>query len=178
MPIVTRARVLGASCALALGGPSLLNRIALAGRKPDAGDVKSLNSAIALERAAITAYTAAAALNFLSPQVLSVTKAFSADHTAHLNALVAAMKQIGAAPTDETQKLDYPTLATEADILNFAYTIERLAANGYASAIATLNNRDLTKLAGTIAGSETCHVALLGEALGKGFAYPTGFVGP
>jgi rubrerythrin len=177
MSIVTRAQVLGVSSALALGS-SLLTQFSFAVQRADAGDVKSLNAAIALERAGVTAYTAAAATGFLSPPVLDVTKAFMADHVAHLAALTTALKAIGATATDETAKLDYPTLATEADILNFAYTIERLAANSYLGVIATFKNRDLAKISATILGVETTHVALLAEALAKGFAYPSGFAGP
>jgi len=178
MPIVTRAQLLGASSALALAAPSLLTQFSLAAQKADTGDVKSLNAAIALERAGITAYTAAAVTGFLSAPVLAVTKAFMADHVAHLDALVAAVKQIGATATDETAKLDYPALANEADILNFAHTIERLAANAHLGVIATFKNRDLAKISATILGVETTHVALLSEALAKGFAYPNGFAGP
>jgi hypothetical protein len=169
--------MLGASSALVLGS-SLLTQFSLAAQRADTGDVKGLNAAVALERAGVTAYTAATATGFLSPPVLDVIKAFTADHVAHLAALIAALKAIGATATDETAKLDYPTLATEADILNFAYTIERGAANAYVSVIPMFKNRDLAKISATILGVETTHVALLAEALAKGFAYPSGFAGP
>jgi rubrerythrin len=180
MTIVTRAKMLGATSALALVGPTLLSNflIAAAADKMDPGDVKLLNTAIGLERAGIKAYSDAAGTKLLSPAVLAVATQFMNDHIAHRDALIAAVKQAGATPTDETLQITYPTLATEADILNFAYGIERQAANTYLTVIPVFKNRDLAHTAGAILGVESTHVALLGEALRKGEVYPSGFVGP
>jgi rubrerythrin len=178
MEIVTRARMLGATSALVLVGPSLLGSFLLAAEKADPGDLKLLNAGIALERAGIKAYSDAAATKLLSPGVLAVATQFMNDHIAHRDALIAAVKQGGGTPTDDTTVLQYPTLATEADILNFAYGVERTAANTYLSVIPAFKNRDLAHTAGAILGVETTHVALLGEALKKGEVYPSAFVGP
>lgn len=176
MPNISRSSALGATSALALAAPLVFANFARAAAKADASDIKLLDTAIPLERAAIKAYADAAGLNILSPSVLAVAKSFMADHQGHLDALVAAVTQGGATPTDETAKISTPKLASETDILNFAYTVERLAANTYLSTIAQFKNRDFATTAASIMGVETTHVALLAEALRKNPAYPTSFV--
>lgn len=176
MPKISRSSALGATGALALAAPLVFANFAQAAARADAGDIKLLNTAIPLERAAVKAYADAAALKILSPSVLAVTNGFMADHQAHLDALVAAVTQGGATPSPDTAPLATPKLATESDILNFAYTVERLAASTYLSTIAQFRNRDLATTAAAIMGVETTHVALLAEALRKNPAYPSSFV--
>lgn len=177
MPNLSRSSALGAVSAAALAAPLVFANFARAAAKADAGDIKLLNTAIPLERAAIKAYADAAALNVLSPGVLGVLKSFMADHQAHLDALAAAVTQGGATPAPETATLQTPTLKTEGDILAYAYTVERLAATTYLGTVAQFKNRDLATTAAAIMGVETTHVALLAEALRKNPAYPSGFVG-
>ena len=176
MPNITRSSALGATSAVALAAPLVFANFARAAQRADAGDIKLLNTAIPVERAAIKAYADAAALNVLSPSVLAVLRGFMADHTAHLDALVAAVTQGGATPAPESATLQTPPLKTEIDILDYAYTVERLAANTYLGTIAQFKNRDLATTAASILGVETTHVALLAEALRKNPAYPSSFV--
>lgn len=176
MPKISRANALGATSALVLTSPLLYAQLVSAAAKADAGDIKLLNTAIPLERAAIKAYGDAAATNLVSPNVLAVLKTFMADHQAHLDALSAAVTQGGATPSPDTAAVTAPTLASEADILAFALTIERLAANTYLGTVAQFKNRDLATTAASIMGVETTHVALLAEALKKNPAYPSSFV--
>ncbi len=89
---VSRVRFLGAGSALAAFGPALLTPFVAAAAEADEGDVKTLNVLAAFERAAIKAYQAGAGTGLLSPGVLTVAKGFLADHTAHRDALVAAIK--------------------------------------------------------------------------------------
>lgn len=136
MPNISRATALGAATAAVVAAPVLFERLALAASKADPADIKLLNTAVPLERAAVKAYADADATNLLSPQARVVLKSFMADHQAHLDALVAAVAQGGATPSPDTATIPVPTLANELDILNYAYTIERLAASTYLSTIA------------------------------------------
>jgi rubrerythrin len=175
--MITRAKALGAASAVALVGPALMTNLLMAAESMDPGDIKILNVAIELERAGIKAYTDAAGTGLLSPGTLAIAKGFLADHTAHRDALIAAVKAGGGTPSEATTHLDYPPLKTEADILNFAYVVERTAANTYLSVIPAFKNRDLAKTAASILGVETTHVAILGYALKKGTEpYPSSFV--
>ena len=166
MSTISRAKALGAASAVALVGPALMTNFLMAADAMDPGDIAILNTAIALERAGIKAYTDAAGTGLLSAPVLAVAKGFLADHTAHRDALIAAVKAGGGTPTETTTHLDYPPLKSEADILNFAYVVEP-----------SFKNRDLAKTAGAILGVETTHVAILGYVLKKGTEpYPSSFV--
>jgi Ferritin-like domain len=177
MSMISRAKALGAASAVALVGPALMTNFLMAAESMDPGDVAILNTAIELENAGIKAYTDAANTGLLSPPILAVAKGFLADHTAHRDALTAAVKAGGGTPSVKTTHLDYPPLKSENDILNFAYVVERTAANTYLSVIPSFKNRDLAKTAGAILGVETTHVAILGYVLKKGTEpYPSSFV--
>ncbi len=175
MSNISRSSALGVASALAFAAPVLFDVVRAAG-KIDQADVKLLNSAISLERAAVKAYADAQALNVLSPTVLAVSKGFMADHQAHLDALVAAVTQGGGTPSADLATVPSDTLRTEADILNFIYTVERLAANTYLTSVAQFKNRDFATTAAAILGVDATHVALLAEALRKNPAYPSSFV--
>jgi hypothetical protein len=139
------------------------------------GDLAVLNSAIPLERAGIKAYADAASLGILSPGVLAVAKGFMADHMAHRDALIAAVKAGGGVPTEDTVKLVYPSLKTEKDILVFAQSVERQAASAYLGVFPVLQDKALAKAAASILGVETMHVGILASALGQPQPY-SGFI--
>jgi len=139
------------------------------------GDLAVLNSAIPLERAGIKAYADAASLGILSPGVLAVAKGFMADHMAHRDALIAAVKAGGGVPSEETVKLVYPSLKTEKDILVFAQSVEKQAASAYLGVFPMLQDKALAKAAASILGVETMHVGILATALGQPQPY-SGFI--
>ena len=175
MPSISRARVIGSVCALALTTETGM-RFALAATKPDAADMKALGVALALERAVIAAYSDPALTHLLAPAVLSVLNQFVADHTAHQTALEQAITAAGQSPAPDVAAVDRPALANEGDVLGFAYTLERSLANTQLTAVPAFKNRVYATTAASILGVETTHVALLGEALRQGRAYPSGFV--
>jgi bacterioferritin (cytochrome b1) len=176
MRLFNRSALLGAGSAIALVGLPLMTRFvdaAQGGADPD--DLQTLNSAIQLERAGIKAYLDAAATGLLAPPVLEVAQGFIADHTAHRDALIAAVTVGGGTPTTGTLVLAYPALRTQADILEFALVVEEKAASTYLSVIPDLKNRDLAQVAASILGIETTHISVLSTALGKR-VYPSHFV--
>jgi hypothetical protein len=173
----SRATILGASSAIALVGPTLLQRFLVVAEAADEGDVKILNVAIALERAGIKAYQDAAGTGLLQKPVLDVAVGFMKDHTAHRDALVAAVQHAGGTVTSETTKLTYPELKTQGDILKFALAVERQAAATYLSVLSSFKDRQLAQASGAILGVETTHVAILTQTLGMGTEpYNGGFV--
>src|SRR5579883_952517 len=87
MTSLSRARLIGASSAVALVGPTLFGRFLSLAEAADESDVKILNVAIALERAGIKAYADAARTGLLEKPVLAVATGFMKDHTAHRDAL-------------------------------------------------------------------------------------------
>jgi hypothetical protein len=181
MRILSRGRILAGSCLYALAGLVPASPVASAALRVDQNDVKLLEASLAFELSAIKAYAdAAAAGTLLSPAVFAVVETFMKDHVAHRDALIVALRQMGAGPVVQTIQPanDHPVFLTEPDVLNAAYALERSSASTHFASISALHNRDLTKISAQILGVETTHVALLAEALHKGFAYPSGFVGP
>ena len=163
--IVSRKKLLASGTALAAFGPFLLSPFISAAEAAEESDIAILQTAIKLERAGIKAYTDAAGTGLLAPGVLAVAKGFLADHEAHRDALIGAVKAAGVTPTDETTKLTYPPLKTQDDILNFAESVERQAASTYLSVIPAFKDRNLAKVAGSILGVVTTHVAILDYTL-------------
>lgn len=172
---MNRTQLLSFGTAVGVFSPLLLSSLAAAAAGADPADIASLNSAIELERAGIKAYNDAAATNLLSPPVLAIATGFVADHTAHRDALIGAVKAAGATPSEGLAPIAYPPLASEHDIIAFANTVERKAAATYLSVIPDLHDRRLAGIAAAILGVETTHVALLSNALGVK-PYPGGFV--
>lgn len=176
MTKISRAALLGAGSAIALVGLPLMTSFVEAAQSADRGDVGMLNAAIELERAGIKAYVDAAGTGLISPGILKIAQGFIADHTAHRDALIAAVVAGGGQPSQGTVKLAYPALKTEADIIRFALVVEEKAASTYLSVIPDFKDRALAGVAASILGVETTHVATLSGALGQP-AYKSGFVG-
>jgi len=175
MVLISRLRALGALTAIGAVA-AVRSSAAGAASRADADDVKLLNTAIGLELAAIKMYADAVTANLLTPVVANVTNQFSADHAAHRDALTAQVQQGGQTPTSDPAPLQSPPMKTEADFLAFALSAERQLATTYLSAVPQFRNRDLARIAASILGVDTAHVALLSEALRQTPAYPGGFV--
>jgi hypothetical protein len=171
----SRRQVFAFGSAAGLIGAPLLIQLADAAQAADPADIDSLNAAIALERAGIKAYADAASTGLLSKPVLVLAGRFVADHTAHRDALIGAVRAAGATPTDAIAPIATPPLHTERDVLAFANVVEMKAASTYLSVIPDLKDRTLAGVAASILGVETTHVALLAAAL-DARVYATGFV--
>lgn len=175
MKNLSRAQALFSGAAIGLLGAPLLRELAAASAAAP-GDIQTLNAAIELERAGIAAYNAAAKTGFLKGRVLTVALAFRADHIAHRDALIGAVRAGGGTPTLKTAHIPTPALLSQADVLTYAKSIEEKAASTYLSVIPDFMDRNLAQVAAAILGVETTHVALLDEALHQFPAYPGGFV--
>src|SRR5271165_3207657 len=174
---VSRRKLIASGTALAAFGPAMLGPFIRAAEAASPGDISILNTAIALERAGTKAYVDAAVTGLLKPEVLAVAKGFMADHTAHRDALIAGVKAAGGTVSDATAQLAYPPLKTQEDILKFALSVERQAANTYLSVIPAFMDRQLARVAASILGVETTHVAILAYTLNEGTEpYKTSFV--
>ena len=162
------------TAAFAIDG-ALLSRLAVAASAADPADIATLNVAIELERAGIKAYNDGAASGLLSKPVADLAARFRADHTAHRDALIGAVRAAGATPSSATAAIVTPPLANERDIIAFAHVVELKAASTYLSVIPDLKDRALAGVAASILGVETIHVGLLESALGTRY-YSSGFV--
>ena len=156
-----RARLFAFGSAVGLIGIPLLSNLAAAAAAADPADIDTLNSAIALERAGIKAYADAARAVTLSPAVAALSARFVADHTAHRDALIGAVRAAGAVPTDSVAPIATPAIASERDAIAFALVVEQKAAATYLSVIPDLHDRALAGVAASILGVETIHAGAL-----------------
>jgi rubrerythrin len=135
-------------------------------------DVELLNAAIALEHEGIAAYTIAAASGLLQPAVSQLGVTFRGHHERHRDELVRAVTTLGGVPVEARSDSEYATqlnvaaLHDQADVLRLALGLERGAANAYLGLIPSLG-ADFHQIAARMAGDETFHAAILGNALGE-----------
>ncbi len=171
-----RRSFLGSTSLTAITVAALLPAFARAAAAASPDDMGILNAALELERAAVKAYDDAAATKLLTAPVLAVALQFRADHALHASALEQAVHASGVSVSSATAKIEYPTLASQHDIIAFALTLEKKAAGTYLSVVPDLKDRDLAGVAASILGVETTHVSVLANALGNDRPYPSAFV--
>jgi len=136
-------------------------------------DARILNIALTLEHEAINAYQLGAGSGLLQKPVLDVAVRFQADHKAHRDALIAAIRKLGATPVEEmkldqyAKQLNAASLKSQNDVLDLAARLELGATNAYLGVIPAFKEGQLAKVAGRLAADETMHWALLNNALGR-----------
>src|SRR5215468_8608179 len=136
-------------------------------------DVDVLNEGLQGEYFGITAYDAALGTGLLSAKVVTVAKGFQADHRAHAEAIREAIERLRGRPSAPKTWKEYatmyppPKLASEADVLRYAASLERSAAVADTKAVAKLFDPDLRTLFARIGGVESMHWALLRSTLGE-----------
>ncbi len=139
----------------------------------EAHDVDILNQGLQGEYFGVTTYDAALGSGLLSDKVAAVARHFQADHRAHAQAIREAIERLGGrADAPKTWK-EYaamyppPELASEADVLRYAASLERSAAVADTKAVATLRDPALRTLFAQIGGVEAMHWALLLSTIGE-----------
>jgi rubrerythrin len=178
--ILKGAAVLSATGVMLLAGKTA--HAARGGSSHDtARDASTLNTALALEHEGINAYTLAAQSNLLEKPVLAVAVKFQDDHKAHRDRLIAAIKTLGGTPVQEkslaeyAKELDLGRLKSQADVLDFAATLERGAVNAYLGIIPSFTDTQFAKLSGQLAADESEHFTVLTQALGRPLPPPMSF---
>lgn len=136
-----------------------------------ANDVGILNTALALENEAISAYQLGAQSGLLQKPVLEVAVLFQTHHKEHRDALIAAIRKLGGTPVpakgdaEVAQALNASTLKTQADVLRLAQRLERGAANAYIGVIPSFGDRNLAQVSARLAADEAMHWTVLTQAL-------------
>ena len=136
-------------------------------------DADVLNQGLQGEYFGIAAYDAALGTGLLSDKVALVARRFQADHRAHAQAIREAIERLGGRADPPQTWKEYaamyppPKLASEADVLRYAASLERGAAIADTKAVATVSDPALRTLFGRIGGVEAMHWALLRSTLGE-----------
>lgn len=139
-------------------------------------DVQAAQTAASLENLAVAVYTKASGLPFMKnipapagPTVVAFVTMTVKQHTDHAQAFNAAAMQLGGkAQTNPDQTVltsvvnpALPTLKKPLDVVNFAATLELVAAETYAAETAAVTDANLRKTFSSIMGVENQHRAIL-----------------
>jgi rubrerythrin len=136
-----------------------------------ASDVGILNTALALENEAISAYQLGATSGLLQKPVLDVAVMFQTHHKEHRDALIATIRKFGGTPVsarsdaEVAKALNASALKTQTDVLRLAQRLEKGAANAYIGVIPSFADRALAQVSARLAADEAMHWTVLTEAL-------------
>lgn len=136
-----------------------------------ASDVGILNTALALENEAISAYQLGAQSGLLQKPVLEVAVLFQTHHKEHRDALIATIRKLGGTPVpakgdaEVAQALNAAALKTQTDVLRLAQRLEKGAANAYIGVIPSFGDRGLAQVSARLAADEAMHWTVLTQAL-------------
>jgi rubrerythrin len=136
-----------------------------------ANDVGILNTALALENEAISAYQLGAQSGLLQKPVLEVAVLFQTHHKEHRDALIATIRKLGGTPVpaksdaEVAQALNAASLKSQTDVLRLAQRLEKGAANAYIGVIPSFGDRNLAQVSARLAADEAMHWTVLTQAL-------------
>ena len=136
-----------------------------------ANDVGIINTALALENEAISAYQLGAQSGLLQKPVLEVAVLFQTHHKEHRDALIATIRKLGGTPVpaksdaEVAQALNAASLKSQTDVLRLAQRLEKGAANAYIGVIPSFGDRNLAQVSARLAADEAMHWTVLTQAL-------------
>lgn len=132
-------------------------------------DIRILNTAISAEYEAIAAYQVGAESGLLQKPVLDLAVTFQGHHKEHADILAKTIAKLGGKAATAKAKYVFPVekLKSQADVLQFAASLEKGAVSAYLNAVPLFGNSDLAKAAASILGDEAMHWAILRNALGE-----------
>jgi len=134
-------------------------------------DVDIVNYALTLEYLEATFYSEAADSGMIKDKkTLELAKKFGATEQTHVEALKAAVKQLGGTPV-EKPKTAFGTVIEGGPemILMTAATVENLGAAAYLGQAGNIESKDILASALAIHTVEARHAAALNELVGRGF---------
>ncbi|SEP51206.1 Ferritin-like domain-containing protein [Rhodospirillales bacterium URHD0017] len=163
--------VLSASAVALLAGCEKMASAQASNGASVANDVGILNTALALENEAISAYQLGAQSGLLQKPVLEVAVLFQTHHKEHRDALIATIRKLGGTPVpaksdaEVAQALNAASLKNQTDVLRLAQRLEKGAANAYIGVIPSFGDRNLAQVSARLAADEAMHWTVLTQAL-------------
>ncbi len=168
---VSGVTVLSASAVALMAGCEKMAVAQSSNGASTANDVGILNTALALENEAISAYQLGAQSGLLQKPVLEVAVLFQTHHKEHRDALIATIRKLGGTPVaaksdaEVAQAQNASMLKTQADVLRLAQRLEKGAANAYIGVIPSFGDRALAQVSARLAADEAMHWTVLTQAL-------------
>jgi hypothetical protein len=176
---VTRASFMlrGALAAGAFYGASAVTPfVSQALAAPGGGDAEILNFALTLEYLEADFYNVKGKEVGLSGQAKSYAKMFGEEEQAHVQALTAAIKQLGGTPVAKPQFV-FPA-TNEAAFMELASVLENTGVGAYNGAAPSLQSKQVLAAAGGIVQIEARHAAAIDLLIGKSPTPNQGFDRP
>ncbi len=135
------------------------------------GDVDIVNYALTLEFLEAEFYKEAAASGMIKDKkTLELAKTFGQTEQTHVEALRAAVKDLGGTPVEKPKTAFGPVIEGGPEmILMTAATVENLGAAAYLGQAANIESKDILAAALAIHTVEARHAAALNELVGRGF---------
>ena len=140
------------------------------------GDAEILNFALTLEYLEADFYTVKGQQVGLSGQAKAYAKAFGDEETAHVEALIAAIRQLGGSPVKKPRFV-FPA-TSESSFLTLASVLENTGVGAYNGAAPALKSKQVLAAAGSIVQIEARHAAAIDLLIGKSPTPNRGFDRP
>jgi hypothetical protein len=140
------------------------------------GDIGILNYALTLEYLETAFYADVIKSGLFVGAELETIRKFGAEEAEHVEALTAAVKQLGGKPAPEP-KTEFP-LKTAKSVLELAGTVENLGAAAYLGQAANIQSPEVLASALAIHSVEGRHAAVLNTLLGESITPDGAFAKP
>jgi rubrerythrin len=140
------------------------------------GDVGILNYALTLEYLETAFYADVVKSGLFKGADLETIRKFGAEEAEHVEALTAAVKQLGGKPAPEP-KAEFP-LKSAKSVLELAGTVENLGAAAYLGQAANIESPEVLASALAIHSVEGRHAAVLNTLLGEAITPDGAFAKP
>lgn len=140
------------------------------------GDVGILNYALTLEYLETAFYADVVKSGLFKGAELETIRKFGAEEAEHVEALTAAVKQLGGKPAPEP-KAEFP-LKNAKSVLELAGTVENLGAAAYLGQAANIQSPEVLASALAIHSVEGRHAAVLNTLLGESITPDGAFAKP
>lgn len=132
---------------------------------PDkAADAETMNRVLSRELAAAAAYRRM--LPRLHGADLAMASRFRAQEQEHVDAILKALRGLGARAEPKEEEIEAEGLRTRADVLGFLYAVESVSIEDGLRAVVDLTSQ--RALLGSIVANQAQHLVLLRRALGAG----------
>ncbi len=131
------------------------------------GDLEILNYALTLEHLEASFYEQGLKGNLLSGRDREIVAAVSAHEQSHVDSLTQTIQDLGGTPVDKPKfKIPPATFKDKAAFLKTAVTFEELGVTAYHGQVPEIQTPDILMAAGSIAGVESRHAAVLQKMIG------------